>query len=174
MSEQKGGGGLQAILVLAGIIGLGGLGYWLYSRRKEKSANIMAVSPLSNGRFAIYPSMNPKSWVEDYIGSYLDDNDVSKYTAKLKYLRTDQIDNKNDMVRITGNKSLNGKYKIYKKWYLNTDPTKKRMVAITLENDGQWDGETPKGSTYYGQKGKAKRYWFDENPPKVILKAKKD
>ena len=171
MTEQQGGGGLQAILVLAGIIGLGGLGYFLYSRRKEKSAYIMAVSPITNGKFSIYPSTNTQQWVKDYIDKVVEGDESHKpYTAKLKYLRIDQVDNKDDSVRIRGVKNMNGKYKIYKRWYLDTDPTKKRMVAITLENDGKWDGEQPMGSV---KAGKRKFWWFDEKLPKVILKAKK-
>ena len=121
--------GVSTSIAIATIIGLGGLAYWFFSRRKEITGQVIVVSQLSDDdTFSIYPLTNDVNFVKDYIDDYMADNTtaIDRNKSKLKYLRVSQVDQKDDMVRLVGMGKMNGKYKIYKRSYLSRDPTKKR------------------------------------------------
>jgi hypothetical protein len=167
--------GSKIALTIGGIIGIGGFLYWLISKNKgsDLSGKILAVSKLSpNGTFAIYSYNNkyPNKEIATRTATKVAGGTNTPATSDMFPLRENY--KAGQTLKISGNSSINGKYVISKVWYWNKDSSV--IVALTLKNDGQWDGAMPKNSEELPN-CKTACYYFTKpmDIPKYIVKATK-
>jgi hypothetical protein len=165
--------GSKIALTIATIIGVGGFIYWMVSRRKMgKALNVHGISKLSSSdTFAIYPKKASKRDVAEF-GKIAESGDVvpySKYPETYATITDYQV---GDIVKIVGGGKLNGTYEIFKLWYLDTDPTKQKLIAISVKNKGQWDGVQPSG-TWLSPKSKRWIYTKSNKVPQVFIVERK-
>jgi len=129
-------------LLVMGVLTAGALGYLIWQKRKDKTMKGFAVSKLTpEGKFSIYvvKSTLPKSNVDAMINNYT--TATFNKEVGVKGLPKMSAVSVGQEIKIRGNRDLNGKYKVTKKWYSSSDPTKKALLALDLQNvNNDWDG----------------------------------
>ena len=155
--------GTKVALTLGSIVLIGGGLYWLISKRSEKKGHILRITKLTDDTFKILVVGDNKIKINNRLKEKGDASREFNY-KDLKRNKLDMV-SVGDTIAIRGGKGLSGKYKVIKRFYLTSDPTKKTLSSIQLKNDGQWDGNAPTKDAYVNKYGS---FWFHKAPTFIV------
>jgi len=121
--------GTRNLLIISSVIALGGLTYFLLSKRNLKALNVYSVGKTSDGKLFLYVTTKSSQAINDFI------KNSSPLTA-IEELDLAKNPNKNalnigDSVEVKGIDGLNGSYSVLAVLTPSTNPN--RVMAVKLD-----------------------------------------
>lgn len=165
--------GTRNIVIVGGIIGLGGLAYWWFTRRSGNEKGLIFATSDLNGdgtKFSILVKQGVDAKELEEGSKKISQGGASGIKKGYPYIKKFNI---GDKMKITNGGKMNGVYEITKKWYLDTDPTKTKVVYFDLKNTN-WGGW--KDITKPTTKKNSYKFWLNAKdfPKWVHIPTKKD
>jgi hypothetical protein len=122
--------GTRNLLIVSSIIALGGLTYYLLSRRNLKALNIYSIGKSSNGKLFLYITTKSPQAISKFITD-------SNPTSAIQELDLAKNPNKNALtigasIEVKGIEGLDGTYSVLNVLSPSTNPN--RVMAVLIDN----------------------------------------
>ena len=122
--------GTRNLLIVSSIIALGGLTYYLLSRRNLKALNIYSIGKSSNGKLFLYITTKSPQAISKFITE-------SNPTSAIQELDLAKNPNKNALtigasIEVKGIEGLDGTYSVLNVLSPSTNPN--RVMAVLIDN----------------------------------------
>jgi hypothetical protein len=121
--------GTKNLLIFSSIIALGGLGYFLFSKRNQKALNVYSVGKSSNGNLYLFFTTKSAS----AINKFIEESNPNQAIQELKLGNNPTISQvkKGTQVKISGMEGLDGTHSVLGTLSPNNAPN--RVMAVLIE-----------------------------------------